>query len=481
MKGEEYKDTFTFKLFPEYTYTIAQRKRFRLFQGRVEHWKAAVNYADKFSDQSEINLVYMIGYSKRIRPYVQNTNNNVVVLCADIPKELLKIYDQYWELVSKLCKSGMATEDGNISDVYIRDRDALLRYYGENADNETVRTYIEERRIISGYEQLRGKIGKYFDRYIIVDKLHPEKTISHNDLDRIIKRYFPRGREQCGVGEKVYKSLKTIDLSVVCGLDGKECDAILQNQTDTPMAKLCETNIKRCMMNINVAFREKGWINLAELFAEMQNPPYGWSSDAHAAYCFGAAVRRLGEDLWIYDSCNILQVKECAANVITAIVKGYNLRRRTFILFNESGWRLSNRFAYIFGIQAKVPFAKMVHDVIRQIRESTRFPVSVIDDKLREVICGGIELFTTADIKEFIRYFDWGKCEEIRDKYLTMNEWLPQIIMEKYQNVEDKDLEIRCTTSESGWLWDAEMFWSTVSFVNDNGGECYQLRKAHRR
>ena len=61
-KKTEYKDTFTFRLFPEYTYTKAQRRRFRLFQGRIEHWRKAINYADSFNNPNRINLLYLIGY-----------------------------------------------------------------------------------------------------------------------------------------------------------------------------------------------------------------------------------------------------------------------------------------------------------------------------------------------------------------------------------------------------------------------------------
>lgn len=199
----EWKDTFTFKCFPEYEYTRAQDARLILFQGRVEHYRAVINFADKFDDPNMINLVYMIGYDSKMRDYVLKTKNNVVVLCAKIPRETLKAYDDFWEMAKRLCKMGLMTADGEL---VRQDLDAC---------------YEEHKLACDDYDDVVKRINKCYERYTIIDKLHPEKTIDHKDLDKIIKRYFPLGREQCKPSETSYGSLTLISKAIECGLGGR--------------------------------------------------------------------------------------------------------------------------------------------------------------------------------------------------------------------------------------------------------------------
>lgn len=191
----EYKDTFEFKLFPQYTYTKLQQKRFRLFQGRVEHYRKIINYADSFSELNTINLVYMIGYNKNIRAYVQKTKSNVIVLCADIPDHIRKAHDDYVKLLNELKPSGYV----NSSEEFTKYFDWYIKAF-PNAEDA-----LYYKKTISAYKDAAIYAEKYFKRYIICDKMHPEKTIAHENLDWIIKRYFPRGREEQGCGDTVVR------------------------------------------------------------------------------------------------------------------------------------------------------------------------------------------------------------------------------------------------------------------------------------
>ena len=107
-------------------------------------------------------------------------------------------------MVGRLKNSGIVKEDGSCADWYIENRDESYRYYGkDNLDNEIVRGLREEQQIAEKYESIVPVIRKCFEKYKIIDKIHAPRWVSHDDLDNIIKRYFPFGREQCGITDNV--------------------------------------------------------------------------------------------------------------------------------------------------------------------------------------------------------------------------------------------------------------------------------------
>jgi len=466
----EYKDTFEFRLFPEYEYTKAQSARFLLFQGRVEHWRAAINYANKFDYPNRISLLYMIGYHPKMREYVQKTNANVVVLCADISKQHLAVYDAYCELMDSLQKTGNADKEWNLLPQYISSREATYAYYGrDHTEDPMVKRYRDEESVMKAYADIVPTIKKAFGRYILIDKLHPEKTIDHKDLDKIIKRYFPYGREQCGFPKKSPLSPALARKAAAAGFAREDYHELLKIEDNDTNNETMRKNIKRCMMDINVKLRKCGYVLMNDILAGMQKPPYGWAADPCAAYCFSYAMRECAEDYWITDGCGTFPVKEAGESVVDALILGMKLaRRRNFTLFSESGWRLSNRFGMMFDVEPIIPFSDMLIWVRKSIEEKTRIPVSTIDGHLWDVLCGrsdSLGVYDTGVIKEAISYFTWDKCREINQRYHTLDFDTKMMVKKKYKKSIPDQLIHSCTTQCSGWLWKPEMFYETLEKV----------------
>lgn len=472
-KPVEYKDTFDFRVFPEYQYTILQNKRFNLFQGRIEHYKKIINYADKFDMPNKINLVYMIGYSEKLKPYVEKTNSNIVVLAANISLDILNIYDKFWSMVKSLIPARLVDDDGNFTDIFFEDIKIAHQYYEEHktdeANNKRIAQYEDYKKLAEEYEKACIEINKAYKRYIIIDKLHPEKTIDHKDLDKIIKRYFPFGREQCGVSDKVLKSVVKVKTATQYGLaqDLENGYKLLGIPDDPKKRELLRKNIKRCDMDINTELRAHGHANLYAIYLELKKPPYGWDCEAHAAFCIGYAISLHKDNHWIWKS-NTVPVMQYAETFIDAILKDERRVLKHYgseygiTMFDEDGWRLANRFALIFGIEAKTPVISMILPTLfKAIMKHTRIPVSVIDEKLMEVFNNFECTIDTDSVNAIIKYFDWDKCKEIHEKYLTINEDTFRYLKEKYPTATEQDLFF-CTTDCSGWLWSRDVFYNSV-------------------
>lgn len=468
-KEVEYKDTFEFKIFPEYTYTQAQKKRFRLFQGRIEHWKAAINYADKFDNPNEINLVYMIGYSENMYKYVQNTKTNLVVLAAKIPHELLDTYDAYWKKINSMSGTGYCDKEGNLSPGYLKDRQKLYEFgKGKDATADImIDRYKAEEKIFDAYNAAIPEINKYYRRYTIIDKVHPEKTIDHKDIDKIIKRYFPCGREQCKISDQAYKPMRLMEKAVECGLaDGNGAKLLGMPEDDEEAMEVLRKNVKRMDMNINVALRESGNVKMADLFEQMKAPPWGWDEECFAAYCFAAAFRNHLNEHWIFDSCvswpvgesngdntQMVATKEIATYILQTL-RGKSRHVRDFCLFDESGWHLCDRLALMFDTEVRYPLTTMVLYTCQAIEKHTRFPVDLIDDRLVDILRPEDDalLLDNEYVKSLTKYFDWDKCKQIREKYDTINEDTKAFLSGKFPDITDEDIRF-CTTQSSGWVW----------------------------
>ena len=275
-KRVEYRDTFDFRLFPEYTYTRAQNRRLRLFQGRVEHWRAAINYADSFNYPNEINLLYMIGYKPQMKAYVEKTVSNVVVLCADVPPEFLAAYDAYWGFVKQYRGTGYVNQDGVFSPAFFAEREKEEAYRGTGIlPDELYRRNDEQAAIISAYQRITEESEKYFSHYLIISKSIPECSISHDELDWLIQEYFPFGREQCGIGEKAYRSLRKIEEALRAGLNRADTAKLLDLPNGVDSYTACQNGIKQCQMNLSVAMQNDGLVDLVQLMEDMKKPPFG--------------------------------------------------------------------------------------------------------------------------------------------------------------------------------------------------------------
>lgn len=465
-KKVEYKDTFDFKLFPQYKYSFLQTKRCLFFQGRIEHFKKAINFADKFDAPNRINIVYIIGYSPQLHKYVLGTKSNLVVLCAEVPTYALEAYDAYWKMIDSFKNFGYANEDGSLSDRYFKDRDAFYRYYGEdNLENDKIRKLKEEQQIIERYKAAVPVILRCFKKYKIIDKVHAPRWVTHEGLGKIIKRYFPLGREQCGIADNVCRSIVKVKQAAEMGLKhDDECVKKLLGTSSAEEKEILRRNIKRFDMNLNTAMRENGFVRLKEAYEEMKQPPYGWGDDPCTAYCFAYVMASHMQDHWIYDGINAFDVEEFGTQLTEVFVRGIKTWA-DYILFNTNGQRLSKRFAFMFNMEPIFPFAAMIPPLCKSIEKHTRIPVSVIDDKLAEIFRECEYLYNIPKMNEAIKHFDWDKCKAIRDRYATINEDVLNELRVKYGDNAESMLDV-CTTECSGWLWNSKLFYDTLRSVH---------------
>lgn len=469
-KETVYKDTFDFKLFPEYTYTKLQKKRLILTQGRAEHFRKAINYADALSQPNKISLVYMIGYSDGIQKAVMNTSGNVVVLCAKIPKEILNIHDEYWDMMSGLKKSGIADDNGNLADWYITKRDEFYEYWKthdkEDIDKEFFKSYRKVENITEKYLQAEKEVKKYYKRYTILDKVHPVKTIDHADLDWIIERYFPKGRECCGVEQNISISLPKNQKAYECGLARENCNKLLGIQSDQSTYDICKPNIKRIQMNINTELRNVGYVELPDSINKMKEPPYGWDSEPHAAYCLGYAMSYYLEGYYIYDGCSMFKSSDALPSVAIRLLNGEmkKWQMEHLYLTNENGWRLSNRLAKIFAVNAELTAKDTLVKARIAIENHTRFPIAMIDEGLSNIVrdCEGTKLISHSGVNDCIHYLDWDRCAKLRDAYQNINSYVYTTLRKEYPAINERDL-VASTTQCSGWLWDKNAFLTSVS------------------
>lgn len=519
-KKREYRDTFDFRLFPDYTYTAAQRKRLLLFQGRIEHWRAAINYADSFVDPNRINILFLIGYDDKIRAYVEKAKSNLVVLCADVPSKFLKAYDDYWALVNSYKGSGYTNQEDGFMPQYFaeREKENSVRERGILPDSIFHRNGLEA-AIIDAYEDAKRDADSLFSKWIVVSKLLPEQRISQSDLDKVVKKIYPFGREQAGVGDRAYTAAaKRLREAINAGLSRSDCTKLLHLQ-NADSYEACKKSIRRCEMDLNVALRKDGYVNLTQIMERMKHPPYGWSSEVHAAYCFGYALSSHLENTWVFDEVTCFQTSEVIETIVLHTVQGLTFRKKGYVLIEEAGYSLSERFAYLFDIgtdqyvpkdstdmeilslhcvgmserkiaqkigtmsniavhkrlsrmkqnrDTEMPMCNIASLICKKIESISRWPVSLVDQKLRDALCGyfdqdnyfSIPVFGRERVRDALVYFTWDRCKELKKKLSNINEYVPELIRQRYGNDVDIDhIYNACTTQCSGWLWDATFFW----------------------
>lgn len=475
-----YHDTFDFRIFPKYEYTAAQKARLNLFQGTLDHWRKSINYADSFVQPNKINLLYMLGYDKNMRNMVLKSQSNLVVLCAKIPTECLSEYVVFDEWLTKQYVRGSVDKDGVIKDDYAARRASVYERAanGDAAAMDEAEEFRDFDRHFADYDKLCARINKCYERYTIIDKLHPEKTIDHKDLDKIIKRYFPFGREQCNFPDATYKGIKLVDDAIRCGLSGGDGLKLLKVRPDDKVSvDLINRHIKRCEMNINVKLRGESHANLVQIYEEMTQPPYGWGygRDAMAAYCFSKALSGYAKDCFIYNSYVSSDPARTLYEIVPHIVKDQIYRDTRYWLCVDDGWHLADRFGYMFDVESVHPFDKMLHVCYGAINKHTRYPVALLDDRLHEILttdCNskfydytyrndGLKYFDTDTLREWQKYFTWDKCREIHEKYLTINDDVEKYLFDKMPGLTQTDLHW-ATNENSGWLWDKYTFWGMV-------------------
>lgn len=462
-----YKDTFDFKIFPKYEYTKFQKKRIRFFQGRIEHFKKIINYADNFNEPNNINLVYLIGYNQYVKPYVvEKTKSNLVVLCANVPQEVAQIHDSYWEKVKKK-KDGFQKEfigdDGMPTEEYYK----YVEYFPDYQYKPCVDDYLRE----------MARCEQYYQSYIICDKLHEEKPIKHN-LDAIIKRYFPRGREQRGCNEFALRP-SCIEKAINAGLNKKNDYLIVGYKKGTDVYEKLKPDIKHFTSMLNNEIRKCGYADIVDLIQQMKEPPYGWGEDCHAGYCIGYALSDFvaSEDYYFCFGDHFPFVAEGYARSISQSLKNYLGpydfdSTDLFCVFKDTSWRLVNRLAFIFDIPERLPLPKMVEDCRRKIASRTTIPVAILDENLGRIMRSeNFNEIDSNDVKKMLAYFDWDTCKSIKYKFNHIEKQTIMMIIKKFPN---KNFDIDeiigfCTSEYSGWCWDADMFWELVDrVINDN-------------
>ena len=221
-------------------------------------------------------------------------------------------------------------------------------------------------------------------------------------------------------------------------------------------------NVKRCDMDINVALRDCGHVDLKELFENLQKPPWGWGKDALAAYCFAAAMQNHIDEHWIFDGCMSWTSGESASIHVKQLVTGIGNKRWDHYLFNESGWHLCDRLALMFNTEVRYPLTTMLLNTRYAIEQHTRFPVAILDKRLHELFTkfNDTELFDSSYVKGLTKYYDWERCKRIREKYDTINEDVKAILEKEFPGITDEQLD-RATAPT--WGWGVDIWWLTES------------------
>lgn len=469
MKSVVYEDTFEFELFLQYSYTLPQKYRLRLFQGRVEHYRKAINYADKFDEGNVINLVYMLGYGPRIRTYMEKTRSNLLVLCSDIPTELMAAYDEFIALKKKMIAWSMMDKEGNLTQSYLEEREKIYSRYGKGDGTPDFFTpyrmnYPEYDSVIEKYEDVKKDIGKCFENYVLIERGKPETVVKHSDIDRIIKRYFPYGAEACGVEERAYKNIfEKSRKALERGLMKADCSDILGFPLGSDSYKLCKKGIDDCVEKIKDALETPGYISLEKLYAEMKKPPYGWNDTPFSMYCFGYAMSNFIDGHWIYDTCSAWEAKEVAKSAIKYTAGRIKKRTRPiFTLYCSSGESLIQKLSYTFGVPPVKPLHAMMLMVGKRIENHTRYPVSIIDKTLHELFYHVERSMDKSVLEKWEEHFSKERCDAIREAYGRINDTVREQLRQRYPGIDLEDVEKYCTTACSGWVWDADTFWECV-------------------
>ena len=321
------------------------------------------------------------------------------------------------------------------------------------------------------------------------------------------------------------QGLKDIEKALHAGLFREDISRILKLPKGTDCYKACQKNIRRCEMDLNVSLRETGQADLVQIMERMKNPPYGWSSDIHAAYCYGYAVSGHIEGTWVWDENVCFKTAEAIETALLTVLMDRMkvVRRERFILLEETGSSLSERFSYVFGIKGQeytprdetdakilelhkegksirriaeelgtmsnvsvhkrlekmrkvgggaIPFCNLAHLICKKLEDTNfRWPVSLLDDNLRAALCGTYDedgyytpIFGTEKVRKFITYFTHDRCRESKKKLDNMDKIISSLIQEKYgHNVDVAEIKRNCTTESSSWLWETEVFWKCVN------------------
>lgn len=466
-----------FHLFPQYKYTKLQQNRINFSYARVEKYRSAIFAANKDLEPNKIAIVYIAGYDKNIRNWVlKRTTGNVVALCADIPKEQMEIHDAYWNMVNRCVLTGFCDQDGNFNEVW---EDHVKKFKDFKDDPREMEDVAKSLKLIDDYDKLKKDIGKSFKRYIICDKLHPEKTIAPENLNWIVKRYFPRGMEEQGCTDIAVRISKIKD-AVIAGIRREETPKLFGLPPDAVPSECFKTAIKRCLMDMNIALRDVGKVDLEDVFNELQKPPYGWSTECHAGYCFGYALSNyLNNEYYLFNGVNSFLFDERIAQICVSEV--FNAGHTTFrhvkwdtILYHDEAWRLVNRFMLMFDAPEIHPFNSLVQQIVHDIQDKRRIriPIAIVDDELPKVLreIDGYDSKLIDDTKQMIKHFTLEKCKEIKTNIDNINEFAKAMIQERYpdKSIDMEEIIRFCTSYSSGWLWDAEDFWRHVDMLLNN-------------
>lgn len=465
----EYRDTFRFPFFPEYTFTPGQKCRFRFFQGRIEHFRKIIDYADSFDDPNRINLVFIIGYDPAVMPYIlEHTEHNTVALCARVPDGFRKAYDEYHQMLRSLKKLNYVTPTGELKRSFY---DYLRKAQGDTADRW--------RRIMRRYRMICNSYKKYYKIYVLCDKLYPEKTVSIRGLNRIARKHFPMGREAMGCGDAVYRTDKMGD-TMREGLLRHQPHELLGFDEDVNLYERFRPSIERCNLYIRSSIANNKFANLAHIADKMKEPPYGWGNDLHSAYCFGYALSPYLENGRMHDLGTLYNLSLDKAHLFAMLLSSEPYAKSVtdkhyFRMFPEEGWSLSNRLSIIFSVFPHLPLDKMIRDVCAAIEIHTRYPVAILDEQLRELICH-FSRYTGKDsqaLAQMTEYFSWDKCLELHERYAGINETVLETVRQKYPDagITADELKTLCTVKESGWLWPADRFWKEVDKLANNTWE----------
>lgn len=434
---------------PEFTkkraLTLFVRNRYVFFGcASPRKWRAALNFAAEFAEESRICLLYVFGtprggISALAKAAASFPGHIVCAVYPDLDGDLAAI-DEYFALCKKLKKEGFVDADNNETAVYSEMREKTYRLVSEHKiprDNLLYLQLKRERRVIKRYRQALADIAKVQEKpAACVSNFAKRATIVPDEktLTELARDLFPFGVEADTDDEKAVKitgAKKYINKAIEgdfsqlgIALHGEIEQYSLFDDFTRGATELVEYAKEFCRERL----RDKGYFYLAELWSVLEMPPFGAYDCNWYLYLFAVITREFftEEYRWLL---NIVSVSGNDHDPVFALTKRYS----TFVIYieDESSVKLARLVSRLFDIPENLPYYKysphkhldVAINKARSWCENVQTPLSWIDDRFRELF--------TAHESEWCR-------RGAADKFVT---WLEADFDDLYQRIRTIDTD----------------------------------------
>ncbi len=445
-KPTEWRDTR-----PEYTakrdYTLFVRNRYVFFGcASPRKWRAALNFAAEFAEESRICLLYIFGTPRggiaALKKAVANFRGHIV--CAVYPDVDgdLAAFDEYSALCKRLKKAGFINADTNEpASRYYENRDEIYRLVFERKlprDEQLYIQYKRERHIIKRYRRALVHIAEVQEMPAVCVSNFTKMTAIIPDertLKDIARNLFPFGVEADTDDEKAVK-ITSAKRYIGKAIEGDFSQLGIALRGEIEQYTLFDDFTKGATELVEYAksfccerLRDKGCFYLAELWSILEMPPFGAYDCNWYLYLFAVIMR----DYFTADCRWLINIISVSGNDIEP---AFTLMKRnsSFIIYveDENSVKLARLVSRLFDVPEKLQYYKdspheHLHIAITMARrwcvENVQTPLAWIDDRFRE-------LFTAHES-------EW--CERgAADKFVT---WLENDFNSLYKKIRTIDAD----------------------------------------